>query len=55
MPNVNGIKATRHIKDSYPSVSVIILTAYDSEEFISAFVEAGAAGYLLKMFRGMNY
>ena len=52
MPKVNGIKATRRIKESHPSVSVLILTAYDSEEFISAFVEAGAAGYLLKNVQG---
>ena len=52
MPKVNGIKATRRIKESHPSVSVLILTAYDSEEFVSAFVEAGAAGYLLKNVQG---
>jgi len=51
MPTVNGIEATRRIKESYPSVSVLVLTAYDSEEFIFALVEAGAAGYLLKNVR----
>jgi len=52
MPNMNGIEATRRIKESHPSVSVLILTAYYSEEFIFALVEAGAAGYLLKNVRG---
>ena len=52
MPKLNGIEATRRIKESHPSVSVLILTAYDSEEFIFAFVEAGAAGYLLKNVQG---
>lgn len=52
MPKVNGIEATRRIKESHPSVGVLILTAYDSEEFIFALVEAGAAGYLLKNVRG---
>jgi len=52
MPRVNGIEATRRIKESYPSVAVLILTAYDSEEFIFALVEAGAAGYLLKNVQG---
>jgi CheY-like chemotaxis protein len=33
MPKVNGIEATRQIKESHPLVGVLILTAYDSEEF----------------------
>jgi len=52
MPKVNGIEATRRIKESYPSVSILILTAYDNEEFIFALVEAGAGGYLLKNVHG---
>lgn len=52
MPKLNGIEATRKIKNLCPSVSILILTAYDSEEFIIALVEAGAAGYLLKNVRG---
>lgn len=52
MPKMNGIEATQQIKQSRPSVSVLILTAYDSEEFILALVEAGASGYLLKNVQG---
>lgn len=52
MPKLNGIEATRQIKALHPSVSILILTAYDSEEFVFALVEAGAAGYLLKNVRG---
>jgi NarL family two-component system response regulator LiaR len=52
MPKLNGIEATRKIKILYPSVSILILTAYDSEEFVIALVQAGAAGYLLKNVRG---
>lgn len=52
MPKLNGVEATRKIKQSHPSVSILVLTAYDSEEFIVALVEAGAAGYLLKNVRG---
>ena len=48
MPKLNGIKATQRIKGSHPSISVLVLTAYDNEEFIFALLEAGAAGYLLK-------
>jgi len=52
MPEMNGIEATREIKKSHPSIAVLVLTAYDSEEFIVALLEAGAAGYLLKNVRG---
>ena len=48
MPKLNGIEATRRIKESHPSISILVLTAYDNEEFIFALLEAGAAGYLLK-------
>lgn len=48
MPKLNGIEATRHIKAIAPSVAVLVLTAYDSEQYVFAFLEAGAAGYLLK-------
>lgn len=48
MPNVNGIEATRRIKDRWPDISVLILTVYDDEQYIFALLEAGAAGYLLK-------
>ncbi len=52
MPRLNGIDATREIKSRRPSVSVLILTAYDDDQYISAVLEAGAAGYLLKDVKG---
>ena len=48
MPHVNGIEATREIKERWPEVSVLILTVYDDEQYIFALLEAGAAGYLMK-------
>jgi len=48
MPNMNGIEATRRIKEGWPDVSVITLTVYDDEQYIFALLEAGAAGYILK-------
>lgn len=54
MPGLNGIEATRRIKESRPSVSVLVLTAYDNDEFIFAILEAKAAGYLLKNARGQE-
>lgn len=52
MPRVNGIEATKRIKEISPNTAVLILTAYDNEQYIFALLEAGAAGYLLKNVRG---
>lgn len=52
MPRVDGIEATKQIKKLYPSVAVLILTAYSDDQFIFSLLEAGAAGYLLKSIRG---
>ncbi|MFC1988534.1 response regulator [Chloroflexota bacterium] len=52
MPNVDGIEATRQIKALYPSIVILILTAYDDDQFVFSLLQAGAAGYLLKSVRG---
>ena len=52
MPKLNGIEATRLIKKDSPATSVLILTAYDDDQYIFALLDAGAAGYLLKSVRG---
>ena len=54
LPILNGIEATRQIKAAVPSVSILVLTAYDNEEFIFAILQEGAAGYLLKNVRGQE-
>lgn len=48
IPKLNGIEATRQIKDDHPEIAVLVLTAYDDDQYVFAFLEAGAAGYLLK-------
>jgi DNA-binding NarL/FixJ family response regulator len=48
MPKLDGIEATKQIKALQPSVAILILTAYDYEQYIFPLLEAGAAGYLLK-------
>jgi DNA-binding NarL/FixJ family response regulator len=48
MPKLNGIEVTRQVKTRCPSTAVLILTAYDDDEYVFALLEAGAAGYLLK-------
>jgi two-component system, NarL family, response regulator LiaR len=48
LPKMNGIEATRRIKSDFPSVAVLVLTAYDYEEYVIASLEAGADGFVLK-------
>ena len=48
MPKLNGIEATRKIKEKCPSIAVLVLTVYDDEDYIYSIFEAGAAGYLTK-------
>lgn len=54
MPVVNGIEATQQIKARCPKTAVLILTAYDNDQYIVALLEAGAAGYLLKDVSGRD-
>lgn len=48
MPVMNGVQATRHIKEDYPAVHVLVLTTYDADEWVFDAIRAGANGYLLK-------
>lgn len=48
LPSVNGIDLARTIIDNYPSITVLILSAYDDEVYMRAALAAGVAGYLLK-------
>lgn len=48
MPVMNGILATRKIREKYPEVRVLVLTTYDDDEWLFDAVRAGASGYLLK-------
>ncbi len=48
MPKVDGIEVTQRVKALCPKTAVLILTAYDDDEFVFSLIEAGAAGYLLK-------
>lgn len=52
LPKLNGIEATRKIKAACPNTSVLILSAYDDDQYVFALLEAGAAGYLLKDVQG---
>jgi DNA-binding NarL/FixJ family response regulator len=48
MPRMNGIQATRAITSELPHTQVIILTTYDTDDWVFDGVRAGAQAYLLK-------
>jgi DNA-binding NarL/FixJ family response regulator len=48
MPRLSGLDAARRIKTESPDTRVLMLTAFDDEQFIFATLQAGASGYLLK-------
>lgn len=48
MPRLNGLDATRRVRQEFPQVRVLILTAYEDDPYVFAALQAGASGYLLK-------
>ena len=48
MPALDGIEATRRIKERQPEIAVVVLTSFSDRERILGALDAGAAGYLLK-------
>lgn len=48
MPGMNGIEATRGIKEERPETIILVLTMHDDAEFFFPVLRAGASGYLLK-------
>ncbi|MBI5563582.1 MAG: response regulator transcription factor [Chloroflexi bacterium] len=54
MPHLNGIQATRQIVAALPKTQIIILTTYDTDDWVFDGIRAGAIGYLLKDTSGDN-
>jgi DNA-binding NarL/FixJ family response regulator len=48
MPEMDGVEALQHLRESDPEVRVIVFTAFDTDERIVSALQAGAQGYLLK-------
>jgi DNA-binding NarL/FixJ family response regulator len=48
LPVINGIEVATRVRDSWPDVKVLILSAYDDEDYVLAALKAGVAGYMLK-------
>jgi DNA-binding NarL/FixJ family response regulator len=48
MPGLNGIEATRQILHHFPQARIICLSMHSESQFVTAMLESGASGYLLK-------
>lgn len=48
MPGMDGLEATRRLRQLLPNVKVLILTQHDNREYIAPALQAGAVGYVLK-------
>ncbi len=48
MPEMNGMEATRQLKQCQPAIKIIGLTLYDESSYLEEMVAAGAKGYVLK-------
>jgi two-component system, NarL family, response regulator LiaR len=48
MPEMDGLAATRAIKEELPETSVVMVTMHESPDYLLEAIKAGAAGYILK-------
>jgi DNA-binding NarL/FixJ family response regulator len=48
LPGMNGIEATRRLTRDLPDIHVLMVSAYDDDEYVRGALQAGAAGYLSK-------
>ena len=49
MPQMDGLAATRAVKQEFPDTAVLILTSYEDPDYLFDAIKAGAAGYILKV------
>lgn len=48
MPELNGLEATRQIRESCPETEVIVMSMHEGEDYLREALRAGAAGFVLK-------
>jgi len=48
MPGMDGVTATRLICDKFPQIKILVLSTFDTQEYVSRSLSSGAMGYLLK-------
>jgi DNA-binding NarL/FixJ family response regulator len=54
MPGMNGLQATRKIREQYPETRVLILTQQEDRQYVLPLLQAGASGYVLKRALGTD-
>ena len=52
MPRLNGLEATKQIKQGFPQIKVLILTVHDTSQYLSQMLQAGVSGYVVKTASG---
>src|SRR6202051_762223 len=48
MPDLDGLQATRRIRDAVPTTEIVVLTIHDSDQMVRRVLDTGALGYVLK-------
>ena len=48
MPEMDGLSATRAIKEELPAISILLVTVYESDDYRREGASVGATGYILK-------
>jgi DNA-binding NarL/FixJ family response regulator len=48
LPGIDGLEASRRIREAYPKVAVLLLSTYDREEFAARMAESGAIAFISK-------
>jgi DNA-binding NarL/FixJ family response regulator len=48
MPDLDGLQATRQIREAVPTIEVVVLTMHESDQMVRRVLDAGALGYVLK-------
>ncbi len=54
MPHMDGVAATKLIREVSPDTQVIALTSFENDEYVEKALKAGAIGYLMKNISGTN-
>jgi DNA-binding NarL/FixJ family response regulator len=54
MPGMNGLEATRLIREQFPQTRVLVLTQHEERQYVLALLQAGASGYVLKRALGSD-
>lgn len=54
LPDMTGVDAARRIRETSPETKIVVLSAYDDQDYVVAAIDAGATAYLLKTVRGKD-